>query len=95
MSEMRLISDRIKMSETTLRVGKRGEIFTTKELRKKANIKSGGKVRAKVMGDKVILEPVLSIEYLLKRPRLATLTPKQAERLSERIQKEESVYGRR
>jgi bifunctional DNA-binding transcriptional regulator/antitoxin component of YhaV-PrlF toxin-antitoxin module len=88
------MSDESELSETTLRVGKRGEIFTTKELRRKANIKSGGKVKAKVMGDRVILEPVLSIEYLLKRPRLATLTPKQAERLSERIQREEGIYGR-
>jgi hypothetical protein len=65
-----------------------------REFRKKANIKSGGKFRAKVTGHKVILEPVLSTEYLLKRPKLATLTPKQAERLSERIQRKEVVYGR-
>ena len=82
------------MSETTLKVGKRGEIFKTKEFRKKANIRSGGKVKAKVMGDKVIIEPVMSIEQLLKKPRLATLNPDEAEKLSERIQKEEGVYGR-
>lgn len=94
MSEITALSDRLVLSETTLNVGKRGEIFTTKELRRRAKIKSGGKVKATVIGDKVVLEPVLSIEYLLKRPRLAVLTPKQAERLSERIQKEEGVYGR-
>jgi bifunctional DNA-binding transcriptional regulator/antitoxin component of YhaV-PrlF toxin-antitoxin module len=82
------------VSESILKVGKRGEIFTTKELRRRANIRRGSKIKAKVVGGKVILEPVHSISSLLKRPPLATLTPKQAERLSERIQKKEGVYGR-
>ncbi|MGI0079741.1 MAG: AbrB/MazE/SpoVT family DNA-binding domain-containing protein [Nitrososphaerales archaeon] len=81
------------MSEITLKVGKRGEIFTTKELRKIANIKEGGKVKVKIIENKVIIEPVLSIESLLKRPPLISLTARAAEKLSERIQKEEGVYG--
>lgn len=93
MSDSRITSDKVKLSETILKVGKRGEIFTTKELRKRANITNGGKVTARVVGDQVIIEPVISLESLLKRPPLATLTPKQAEKLSKQIQKEEGVYG--
>ncbi|MGI0084962.1 MAG: AbrB/MazE/SpoVT family DNA-binding domain-containing protein [Nitrososphaerales archaeon] len=93
MSETSDISDEGNLSEITLKVGTRGEIFTTKELRKRANIKKGGKVKAKIVENKIIIEPVPSIESLLKRPPLAILTPREAERLSEKIQKEEGVYG--
>ena len=37
------------MSEVTLKVGKKGEIFTNADLRKKANIKQGSKVKARVI----------------------------------------------
>jgi len=81
------------LSEITLKVGKKGEIFTTKALRKRANIREGGKVTAKISKNKVIIEPVLSIEELLTRPPLGTLTPREAEKLSEQMQKEEGIYG--
>jgi bifunctional DNA-binding transcriptional regulator/antitoxin component of YhaV-PrlF toxin-antitoxin module len=35
-------------SEVTLKVGKKGEIFTSAELRKRANIKEGGRVKARL-----------------------------------------------
>jgi hypothetical protein len=59
-----------------------------------AKIKGDGKVSANAGGNKVIREPVLSMKQLLQRPRLTLLTPKQAEELSEQIQKEAGIYGR-
>jgi bifunctional DNA-binding transcriptional regulator/antitoxin component of YhaV-PrlF toxin-antitoxin module len=80
------------LSETTLKVGKKGEIFTNSDLRKKAKIKEGGKVRARVVGNKLIIEPIPTIEEILKHP-VIRITTKEAEELSEESQKEEGIYG--
>jgi len=53
-----------------LKVGKRGEIYTTAELRKLANIEPGGEVIAVVSGRKIILSPKPSALSLLKKPYL-------------------------
>ncbi len=75
-----------------LKVGKRGEIFTNKKLRSKAKIRAGGKVRAIIQDHKLIIEPIPSIEEILRNPVL-TITTKRAEELSEEMQREEAVYG--
>jgi bifunctional DNA-binding transcriptional regulator/antitoxin component of YhaV-PrlF toxin-antitoxin module len=80
-------------SEVTLKVGKKGEIFTSSDLRKKANIKEGGKVKASVVGNKLIIEAIPSIEELLQRQSNLKTTTKEFERISEEIQKEEGIYG--
>ena len=80
------------MSEVILKVGRKGEIFTRKELRSRAKIKEGGKVKATVVDNKLIIEPVPSIEDLLQNPILS-ITVKKAENLSEEMQKEEGLYG--
>jgi hypothetical protein len=80
------------MSEEILIVGKRGEIFTSKQLRNKAKIKKGGKVRATIVDGRLVLEPVPSIEELLRRPVLVSESGK-AELLSEEAQKEAGAYG--
>lgn len=80
-------------SEATLRVGKKGEIFTSADLRKRAKIKEGGKVRANVIGDKLIIEAIPSIEDILRRPPIMHTTTKEIEKVSEEIQKEEGIYG--
>jgi len=80
------------MSEVVLKVGKRGEIYTSKELREKVGIRPGGLVRAVVEGRKLIIEPIPSIEDLLKEA-VAELTPEEAEELSEEAQREEGIYG--
>ncbi len=81
------------MSETTLKVGKKGEIFTNSELRKQANIKEGGRVKASVVDNKLIIQAIPSIEELLQRPPLLRTTTKEIEKVSEEIQKEEGIYG--
>jgi len=80
------------MSEIILKVGKRGEIYTSKELRLKVGIKEGGIVRAIVEEGRLIIEPIPRIEEVIQRP-VVKLSPKEAERLSEEFQKEEGIYG--
>jgi bifunctional DNA-binding transcriptional regulator/antitoxin component of YhaV-PrlF toxin-antitoxin module len=80
-------------SEVTLKVGKKGEIFTNADLRKRAHIREGGKVKANVVGDKLIIEAIPSIEEILKRPPVMRTTTKAIEKVSEEIQKEEGIYG--
>jgi len=80
------------MSEKTLLVGKRGEIYTDERLRKKAGIRKGGRVKATVVGGRLIIEPLPSLEDLLSDP-LMTISAKEAEVLSEKAQKEEGVFG--
>jgi bifunctional DNA-binding transcriptional regulator/antitoxin component of YhaV-PrlF toxin-antitoxin module len=80
------------LSEDTLLVGKKGEIYTDEALRRKAGIRKGGRVRAIVEDGKLIIEPVPSIEELILSP-LVTVSPKKAEELSEEAQKEEGVFG--
>ncbi len=80
-------------SEETLKVGKKGEIFTSAELRKRAKIKEGGKVKASVVDNKLIIEAVPSIEELLREPPAIRTTTKEIEKISEKIQKEEGIYG--
>lgn len=91
-SNIAVISDESEMSETVLKVGRKGEVFTTKELRRKARIKEGGKVRATVEEGKLIIEPIPSIEELLEKP-LLSIRVKEVELLSEEAQKEEEIYG--
>jgi bifunctional DNA-binding transcriptional regulator/antitoxin component of YhaV-PrlF toxin-antitoxin module len=80
------------MSEKVLKVGKKGEIFTSKELRASAKITEGGKVKARVVDNKLIIESIPSIEELLANPVLA-IGVKRAERLSEEAQRKEGIYG--
>jgi len=80
-------------SEVALKVGKKGEIFTTSEIRKRAHIKEGGRVKAEVVDNKLIIESIPSVKELLQRKPVIKMTTKEFERLSERIQKEEGIYG--
>lgn len=80
-------------SDITLKVGRKGEIFTNSDLRKRANIKEGGKVKANIVGNKLIIEAIPSIEELLKQRPVMRTTTKEIEKISEEIQKEEGIYG--
>jgi len=80
------------MSEETLLVGKRGEIYTDERLRREAGIKKGGRVKATVMNGRLIIEPLPSLEDLLEMP-MVTISAKQAERISEKAQEEVGLFG--
>ena len=79
-------------SESLLIVGRRGEIYTNDELRKRVGIRKGGKVRARVAGGKLVIEPLPSLKEVLAAP-LIRMSPEEAERVSEGVQKEAEVYG--
>lgn len=81
------------MSETTLKVGKKGEIFTSSKIRKQAKIKEGGKVKASVLGNKLIIEAIPSVRELVSRPPVIKMTTKEFEEESEENQKDEGIYG--
>ncbi|MEX2707050.1 MAG: AbrB/MazE/SpoVT family DNA-binding domain-containing protein [Candidatus Freyarchaeota archaeon] len=80
------------MSEVILKVGKRGEIYTNREIREKSGIKPGGFVKAVVRDSKLIIEGITSIEEVIKN-RVLELSPEEAERLSEEAQKERGGFG--
>ena len=80
------------MSEAILTVGNKGEIYTSDALRKKVGMRKGGKVRARVSGDRLIIEPIPTLEELVKAP-IVTIGADEAEKLSEKTQKEEGAYG--
>ena len=75
-----------------LKVGKRGEIYTTKEIREKAGIRPGGYVRAVVEGGRLIIEGLPTVEDLLN-DAVIELSPEEAERVSEEVQREGGAYG--
>jgi bifunctional DNA-binding transcriptional regulator/antitoxin component of YhaV-PrlF toxin-antitoxin module len=72
------------MSETfEVKVGKRGEIYTTREMREKTGLIVGGKAVAKVDGGRLIIEPKPTALSLLGKPRVGVkpLTPEEMSRL--------------
>jgi len=79
--------------EVVLRVGRKGEIYTTKELREKAGIRENGLVRAMVLEGKVVLEPIPTVEELLGEEAVVRVSPEEVERLSVEVQRERGVYG--
>ena len=79
--------------EVVLRVGRKGEIYTTKELREKAGIRENGLVRAVVLEGKVVLEPIPTVEELLGEEAVVRVSPEEVERLSVEVQRERGVYG--
>lgn len=80
------------MTEDILVVGMKGEIYTNEELRSKAGIRRGGRVKARVVEDKLIIEPILSIEEIIKKP-VVRIGVREAEGISERAQKKAGAYG--
>ena len=73
-------------------VGSKGEIYTNDRLRREVGIKKGGRVRARVSGDKLVIEPLPSLKEQISSP-VIRITPEEAEKLSEEAQKEAGAYG--
>ena len=80
------------MSEKTLVVGKRGEIYTDEALRRRAGIKKHGRVRATVEDGRLVLVPLPSLEELIKTP-VIKMKASEAEKLSEEAQEEAGLVG--
>lgn len=79
------------LSEVVLRIGRRGEIYTTKEVRERISIREGGFVKAFVVDGKLIIKPMLSVEEKIKK-YIVELSPEEAERLSEEAELEEGIH---
>lgn len=76
------------MSDTTeLRVGKKGEIYTTNDVRQKTGIAAGGSVIAAVEGSRLVLEPKPTALDLLRKSRVKAkpLTPRQISELRKEL----------
>ena len=54
-------------------VGSKGELFVPKKIREKLGLKPRKKVRYKVEGNKLIVEPIKSIEELLEEEKKITI----------------------
>jgi len=71
------------MSEIVeLKIGKRGEIYTTHKIRKKIGLIPGGKAIARVEADKLIIQPKPTALSLLEKNRV-NIKPVTPEELSE------------
>jgi bifunctional DNA-binding transcriptional regulator/antitoxin component of YhaV-PrlF toxin-antitoxin module len=81
------------LSETILKVGKKGEIYVTKKIREKVGIVKDSFVKVLIKDGKPIIEPIQKIENLIKEKKIIELNPQEAEKISEEMQKEENVYG--
>ena len=80
------------ISEFKLKVGKRGEIYTTAKLREILNLKPGSTVIAKIVSEgKVLIEVIPTIEELLKRPKKVKLSVEEIEKLSVEAQREVGI----
>jgi len=77
-----------KMKIFRLKVGKRGEIYTTRELRKLAGISAPGEVIAIVTDKEVIIRKPVTLEELLERKPVLKLSFEEAEKISEKMQEE-------
>ena len=79
------------MSETEeLKVGKRGEIYTTKKLRTKIGLAVGGRAIAIVEGKKLIVQPKPTALTLLEKPRMnpEPLSPEELSQLRKELAEE-------
>ncbi len=79
------------MTKIVLKVGDKGEVYTTKEIRKILGIKEGGKVIAYILRNMLIITPIPSIEEKIEHT-VIKLTPVDAEKISEEAQTEEGIY---
>ena len=79
------------MSETVeLKIGRRGEIYTTREVREKVGLVVGEKAIAGVEGDKLIIRPKPTALSLLEKPRVNTkpVTPEELSKIRGEIAEE-------
>lgn len=79
------------MSEVIeLKIGKRGEIYTTRKIRAKIGLIPGGKAIAKTEEDRLIVQPKGTALSLLEKPRVNTepISPDELSELRKELAKE-------
>ena len=70
------------------RVGSRGELFTTKEIREKLGLRPWGKVLMNVEGGRLVVEPVLDLVELLAESPAVEITLAEDEEERRRLSRE-------
>ncbi len=70
-----------------VKMGKRGEIYTTKRIRELAGIKASEELIAIVKKGEIIIKKPVSLEDLLARKTILKIDFEKAERISEELQK--------
>jgi len=79
------------MSETTeVKIGKRGEIYTTKDIRRKTGLMPEGKAIARIDDGRLIIQPKPTALMLLEKPRVGTepITPEELSKLRRELVEE-------
>jgi bifunctional DNA-binding transcriptional regulator/antitoxin component of YhaV-PrlF toxin-antitoxin module len=74
------------MLEEKLKIGKKGEIFTTKKIREALGLYPGTYVSASVVRDKLVVRRIPNLDELLKN-FYAEVSWEEVEKLSEAMQK--------
>ena len=77
--------------EVKLKVGRKGEVYTTKKLREVSGITPGSTVIVRAEPGKIVIEKIPSIEDAIK-DYTVKLTVEQAEKISEEIQREAGIW---
>lgn len=70
-----------------LAVGKRGEIYTTREVREKIGLVPGGRALVSIEGDKLIIRPKPTALSLLRKARIDAepLNPEELSKLRKEL----------
>ena len=70
------------------RVGSKGELFPPKEIREKLGLKPHTKVLLHVADGKLIVEPIPSLEDLMSREPLVTITVEEFRKFREELSRQ-------
>jgi AbrB family looped-hinge helix DNA binding protein len=70
------------------RVGSKGELFTTKEIREKLGLKPNTKVVLRVEDGRLVVEPIPSLEQLLAEPPQVEITAEEDEAERRKLSRE-------
>ena len=84
------MSETVRPRTFRVKVGKRGEIYTTKEIRELAGIKAPGELLLIVRDGEIVIKRPPSLSEVLKKKPLLKMSFEEAERMSEEAQRE---YG--
>ena len=70
------------------RVGSKGELYTTKEIRDKLGLKPNTKVLLRVLDGRLVVEPIPSLEQLLAEPPQVRITAEEDEAERRKLSRE-------
>lgn len=77
------------MTETTGKIGSKGELYTPVKIRSELGFNPGTQVKFTTLPDgRLLITKIPSVKELLSKPPIARITVEEAESISEEIQKE-------